>query len=349
MYLYPFKNFIKIKKLLLVSLAAFYYSSHASATPLIGTELASFSVLAGSYATYGANTTINGNVGAVGYITAGANAMTLNNYSGAAITYGAGASSLSTNAVSAVTIGELANAGAVGKNISSLEIALTQFNAAKSALNNMENGRALDATISGNILLAPGLYISSALTTAAGTIITLDGKGMANPYWVFNINTYLVTGANTEVQFAAGTTNASVFWNTGGYTTLGADTSLLGVVLSSEYIVEGAGATIACGNAFSLSYVGVGADGATSASDCAGSFKGMSGGLHIVNGIAVASPVSEGSDSVSLPELPEPNSYALLLVGLGMMGVVTRRRKNKDNAWSRVFIHKSSKPVPKCP
>ena len=344
MYLYPFKNFKKIKLLFL--LAAFYYSSHALATPLIGTELASFSVLAGSYATYGANTTINGNVGAVGYITAGANAMALNNYSGAAITYGAGASSLSTNAVGAITIGELANAGAVGNDMSSLEIALTQFNAAKSALNNMENGRVLDATVSGNMLLTPGLYISSGLTTAAGTIITLDGKGMINPYWVFNINTYLVTGANTEVQFAAGTTNASVFWNTGGYTTLGANTSLLGVVLSSEYIVGGAGATIACGNAFSLSYVGVGADGATSASDCAGSFKGMSGGLQIVNGIAVASPVSEESEVsqtsqaseasqaslVSLPELPEPNSYALLLVGLGMMGVVTRRRKNKDNA-----------------
>ena len=296
MCLYPFKNFIKITKLLLFLLVAFYYSSYASATPLIGTELASFSVLAGSYATYGANTTINGNVGAAGYITAGANAMTFNNYSGAAITYGAGASSLSTNAVSAVTKGNLANVGAIGKNISSVEIALTQFNAAKAALNNMESGRILDAKISGNILLTPGLYISSGLTTAAGTVITLDGAGMANPYWIFNINTYLVTGANTEVQFATGTTNASVFWNTGGYTTLGANTSLLGVVLSSEYIVEGAGATILCGNAFSLSYVGVGSDGTTSASDCAGSFKGMSGGLQIVNGIAVASPVSEESE-----------------------------------------------------
>lgn len=331
-----FKKFIKITKFLLLLLVAFfYYPSHALAIPLIGTELASFSVLAGGYATYGAGTTINGNVGAVGYITAGANAATFNNYSGAAITYGAGASSLSTNAVGAVTIGDAANAGTVGTNISSMEIAFTQFNAAKSALKKMGKGHVLDATMGGNISLIPGVYSSSAITTAAGTVLTLDGNGVANPYWVFNIDTYLVTGANTEVQFETGTKNASVFWNTGGYTTLGANTSLFGVVLASEYIVEGAGATISCGNAFSLSYIGVGANGTTSASNCAGSLKGMSGGLDIVDGVAVASPafkdvvVDSPASPSSVSEVPEPDSYVLLLVGLSMMIVVNRRRKNK--------------------
>jgi len=259
-----FKYFLLITKFSLSLLVAFcYYPSHALATPLIGTELASFSVLAGDYATYGADTVIKGNVGAVGYVTAGANATTFNNYSGAAITYGAGASSSSTNAVDAVTVGAGANAGIVGSDISIMATAFTQFNAAKSALTNMGTGSVLGATMDGNIKLTPGVYSSSALTTAAGTVITLDGGGAANPYWVFNIDTYLVTGADTEVQFGTGVTNASVLWNTGSYTTLGAGTSLLGVVLSSGYISEGAGANILCGNAFSASYIGVGANGTT--------------------------------------------------------------------------------------
>ncbi len=305
-------------------LAAFCCSpTHVLATPLLGADLASFSVLAGSYASYGADATINGNVGAVGYISAGAGATSLNNYgAGPYISYGAGASSLSTNTLGAVTVGAGANAGTVGSNLSSVTTALTQYAAATSALTAMGTGTALATTLGGNVSLSAGVYSASALTTAANTVITLDGNGAANPTWVFNITDNLVTGANTVFQFAPGTTNASVLWNAGGYTALGASTSFIGDDFSTTYISQGAGTT-SCGGAFSLGYVSMGA-GATSGSNCAGSVSSLAAGLAIVNGVAVAAPAS-------ISPVPEPDSYAMLLAGVVLLACISRRRKQKNN------------------
>ena len=63
-------NGIKLTVPLLVALI--YAPSQVLANPLLGSELASFSVLAGSYVTYGDSTSFNGNVGAVSYITGSA-------------------------------------------------------------------------------------------------------------------------------------------------------------------------------------------------------------------------------------------------------------------------------------
>lgn len=317
---------------LLVALV--YAPAEVLAAPLLGAELASFSALAGSYASYGANSTIKGNVGSIDAITAGASGTSFNNYAGAAITLGANAKSTSSNAGAAITIGAEASGGVVSAyDASSVDIvraALLQFASAKSALTKMGQdaagnniGTVLSPTMAGNVLITPGVYSATALTTAASTVLTFDGGGAANPIWVFNIDTYLVTGASTLVQFAPGTTNGSVLWNLGGYMTLGAQTSLIGTVLSTAYISEGAGAGISCGNAFSLGYVVLGDSFSSSASNCGGSLKGMGAGLDISeNGTAVPA-------AFAVAVVPEPQTYAMLLAGLGLMAGVTRRRKNK--------------------
>lgn len=268
-----------------------YAQTTSSPVPLFGTDLAGFSMLAGGYATYGAGATVSGNVGAMTYVVGGADSKSGGDYTG-------------TPAVSA---------------------ALEQLASAQSALKNMGAGTVLAPTMAGSVTLAPGVYSASALTTAAGSTLTLDGGGALNPVWVFNIDTYLVTGALTTIQLSNAGDAASVLWNTGGYTSLGASTSLIGSILSGAYISQGAGASVACGNAFAASYISVPAGANVQSSNCAasgswdGSVKGMGSGVEIVDGVASAMVMSA---------VPEPETYAMLLAGLGLLGFIMRRRKH---------------------
>lgn len=273
-----------------------------SAAALLGPELASFSTLAGGYATYGAGALVSGQVGAVTYVVGGA-----------------GSSS-----------------GGDVVNTATVATALSQIATAQSALKAMTTDVILLPTLSGNVTLIPGVYGATALTTAAGSILTLDGGGANNPIWVFNIPTYLVTGASTEIKIINAGAGASVLWNTGGYTTLGASTNFLGTILAGTYISQGAGSTMACGNTFALSYISIPAGANVTSSHCAGSgswagsVNGMGTGLDIVNGAAVASVMSVpggGMSDLVVSGVPEPETYALLLAGLGVLAFKVRRNK----------------------
>jgi hypothetical protein len=277
------------KKISTLAFAAiFSFSESTFAVPLIGADLSNFSILAGDYITYGANTPVNGTIGAVNYITSG-----IENQS----------SLLYVNQPNVLSgLSDLVNA--------------------KSALNNMSLGNALSNTLSGNNTFTPGVYTASSLTTDALANITLDGQGQINPYWVFNITDNLSTGAGTQVNIINSGSGGGVFWNTGGYASLGANTTFLGTLLSGSYISLGEGAINPCGSSFSSSYVSVG-NGITGSSDCSssgtwsGSFNALSGGLDIVDGIAVA----------SVAAVPEAQTSALWLAGLGLMSFITRRLK----------------------
>lgn len=274
-----------------VAIAAAATPITASATALLGNELASFSILAGGYATYGAGAIVSGKIGAVGYVVGGA-----------------GSSS-----------------GGDFTNTPVVATALSQLTSAQSALNAMTTTNTLFPTLSGNVTFNPGVYSASALTTAAGSVLTLDGGGANNPTWVFNIPTYLVTGAGTQIKIVNAGSGASVLWNTGGYASLGAGTNFLGTILSGAYISEGAGTTMGCGNTYAQSYISVPVGSNVTSSNClgtgtwAGSPKGLGMGLDITNGIAVAA-------------VPEPQTYALLMLGLGVVAFRVRRNKPIDQA-----------------
>jgi hypothetical protein len=319
-------------KLALPLAAVFIFSPLTSmAAPLLGAELASFSALAGGAITTGAYNLASGNLGSFAAITTGANSTSFNNYAGAAITLGANSSSISTTAGAALTPGAGSNPGVSSANdptaINKVNTALIQFGEAKAALSAMSPGTSLGATMGTSLTLAPGFYSASALTTTAGTTLTLDGGGTLNPVWVFNVAGGVTTGASSFVEIASGTTNASVVWNVGGATTLGANSIFMGSVLSTGAITEGAGATIACGNAFSAAAVILGDGVSTSANNCGGSAKGMGAGLDILNGVAVASVATVSA-------VPEPQTYAMLLAGLGLIAGFARRRKNGVTAAS---------------
>lgn len=49
-------------------------------------------------------------------------------------------------------------------------------------------------------------------------------------------------------------------------------------------------------------------------------------GNYTITGIAVASPYGNGYGSMSVVAVPEPESWTLLLAGLGIVGTIARRR-----------------------
>jgi hypothetical protein len=103
----------------------------------------------------------------------------------------------------------------------------------------------LPAVISGVRTLVPGVYNAPALTTAASTIITLDGQNSGEPErWVFNIDTYLSLGASTKVKMIRAHPDSAVVWNMGGYAQLGASSELTGSIIAGSYVTTGDSATI---------------------------------------------------------------------------------------------------------
>jgi type VI secretion system secreted protein VgrG len=116
----------------------------------------------------------------------------------------------------------------------------------------------------------------------------------------------------------------------GSSATLGESTSFQGNILASASITMNSGVTIGCGRALAntgaITMIGdtVNAGGCTSTA--APGSTGLSGGLRIdvITGMPQAlafSPVST---------VPEPESYAMLLAGLGLIGAVVKRRNAKQ-------------------
>ena len=324
------------QKILLSTLASLAVApALLSAAPLLGSDMNSFAILAGQYISTGADTSVTGNVGAVSYITTGANSFgygtnfsgsyiatglnfvsTGSNYAMGYITTGAGSSSTGSNyAGSYISVG--AGSSSTGNyaysavpNLSAVNRALSQLTAAQSSLNSMEAGTTLGATMGGLHTLNAGVYSASALTTAASTRLTLDGQGLSNQDWIFNIHDYLSTGAGTVIDIINAGSGSTVTWNTGGYASFGAGNSVIGTVLAGTYISTGAGTTT--GHLLAHEYVTLGANGNASCLSCV------------------------------VAAVPEPESYAMLLAGLGLIGAISRRRQKMTSSRQRFLVQLSA-------
>lgn len=240
-------------------------SSHAEV--VLGDDLAGHSALAGAYATFGAGANVSGDISSDGYVTLGANSVVTSIY-GDTITLGATSTADTLNGNNFVL-----GAGAVfsEKNTAdhSLFLAFEQLHQAKQELFELESDAVFAATL-GSTTFRSGIYEGTALTTAAQSLITLDGQGQENPFWVFNIDTYFAAGAGTEIEIINSGVGASVVWNTGSYVSLGADTSFIGAILAGGYVSAGDGSNIPCGNVYTSSYVSVAAGSELISSNCAG-------------------------------------------------------------------------------
>jgi hypothetical protein len=147
-------------------------------------------------------------------------------------------------------------------------------------LQSVLNGLSLPSSnvlLPGNIATAPpsfspGVYkVTGLKTVTAGVTITLDAGGLDNQEFIFNISSYLTFGAGVKVKVENDpNSTAKVFWNAGGYISIGADAEIVGTVLAHTYVNTGAGSLVCgpngnCGGAVysATSYVSVGAAYAT--------------------------------------------------------------------------------------
>ena len=99
----------------------------------------------------------------------------------------------------------------------------------------------------GGLILTPGVYFFASSAQLTGTL-TLNGEGLADPVFVFQIGSTLTTASNSSVvttnDSGSSTPGISVFWQVGSSATLGTGTAFEGEILALTSITANTGATI---------------------------------------------------------------------------------------------------------
>jgi hypothetical protein len=165
-------------------------------------------------------------------------------------------------------------------------------------------GPTLDA-----LTLTPGVYdASGAANMAASQALTLDGQGDSNAVFVLRIHGAVTLGAYGVVNVVNGAQPANVFWIVDGAVTIGAHTSIAGVMITPAAITLGANASVR-GQAVSTSgAITLDANTITNTSG--------SSGTSTPTATSSATPSSSASPSVSASASPSASGSGAVVVWL---------------------------------
>lgn len=291
---------MNIKILAMPLLAALAYGPvPALALPILGSQLASFAVLGASAVTNTGPTVLTGNLGVS------------NNSSLSGITG---------------FFGTLANdgpgtvAGTSHQGDAYATIADSQLVNAITSLGLMTADAGLGVNLAG-LTLVPGVYTVPEGTSNLTGMLTLDGGGNANAFWVFQMPGTLITSPGALINMINAGPGAGVYWNVGSSATLDNGTTFIGNILAGASITMNSGVTLVCGRALAHTGAVTMINDKVNASDCVDHSLGLSGGLSVLEagGIPTALPYA------AVSQVPEPGSLPLLAVGLA--GLLILRKK----------------------
>ncbi len=170
----------------------------------------------------------------------------------------------------------------------------------------------------GGQTLTPGVYFfaSSAFLTGA---LTLDFQGNANSLFIFQIGSELITSSASTVNVINGTSGGGIFWLVGSSATIASGSTFQGNVIADKSITLVSSAKILCGRAIALNEALTMDNNTILAGDCI--TEGTPDGDFGSDGYA-----GNRNDVVPPASVPEPASWAMMVVGVVGLGTVARRR-----------------------
>ncbi len=217
---------------------------------------------------------------------------------------------------SAITgLGSITHGGAVHIADATAALAMLDAQTAAAALTAPLLATDLTGQDLGSVgVLTPGVYRFTSSAQLTGTL-TLDFTTASASAFLFLIGTTLTTASAADMIVLGGGDTSGIFWNIGEAATLGTGSTSVGNFLAGTSVTLATGARILCGRAIALTGA-VTLDGASISKDCTANNQASS---RLDFG-------SQGYAGVG-GTVPEPASWAMLLIGTGATGAMLRRRR----------------------